>query len=716
MPKVIEEIRSKYILQILFKYVPFKRMIKIIQYNKALISKLNYTKKEIKNFLFFKKIIKPVANCEDYLPIIKRILIPNDINSNNYIEKLFCTYLNNIKLFIPQINQINGNEIILNNLNSIKISYNHQFIENFYDTSKTLDFKKLFNFCEEYGEKIKEITFMDNNIPDKFEIKEVNYIMKYIITHSNIQKVEDRNTNNKFSFYDKSKFLELLEFKEDIINTKDYKITKKDKNVIDVIKELKSYSLNFDERNSKVIKPFCQLILFNGNNLEELEITKIDSNYSYYFLNSLKNLKKLRALTILSICDNKLFDEISKLTRENSFYKLEMHLKNFEEGLNIINKNLNSLRELTIKISTKINENITIIKIISNIKNLKKLKIIADFPIFDENNIKYLSLNKVEYLEIPLYIKKNKFDFNIFFEKIPNLKYLNFYGINFNNNIKEENIKIISNLNINNNLKNLKKIKFFNSKKNSSFFIIELIKFLSKTNIKYNIKELKFENCDFDKETNFYNLIKLISSYKNIKYLIMNNISFEESEELNYDEINNFEKLEKLYLKCLNYEKSQIKIIYFLYKFAEKSKFLNEIGISSKGLNPYDINLIFIIIKNFKVLTKLNLFDNYSKKDYYTNEEECFNDLGINIGEIINYCMIDLRNINIKKEDNNYPKIFIEEFFHKKKVKNFCNRKENYFCYQNLVYDFQNSKNQLFLKDEKSSKFLLYKMIDKFQT
>ena len=251
MPKVIEEIRSKYILQILFKYVPFKRMIKIIQYNKALISKLNYTKKEIKNFLFFKKIIKPVANCEDYLPIIKRILIPNDINSNNYIEKLFCTYLNNIKLFIPQINQINGNEIILNNLNSIKISYNHQFIENFYDTSKTLDFKKLFSFCEEYGEKIKEITFMDNNIPDKFEIKEVNYIMKYIITHSNIQKVEDRNTNNKFSFYDKSKFLELLEFKEDIINTKDYKITKKDKNVIDVIKEIKSYSLNFDERNSK---------------------------------------------------------------------------------------------------------------------------------------------------------------------------------------------------------------------------------------------------------------------------------------------------------------------------------------------------------------------------------------------------------------------------------------------------------------------------------
>ena len=74
MKTFIKKVRSKYIIQNIFSYTSFKKTIKIIQYNKNLINKLEYTVDDIKNFFFFNKIIKPISNCEDYLPIIKRIL------------------------------------------------------------------------------------------------------------------------------------------------------------------------------------------------------------------------------------------------------------------------------------------------------------------------------------------------------------------------------------------------------------------------------------------------------------------------------------------------------------------------------------------------------------------------------------------------------------------------------------------------------------------
>ena len=118
-----KKIKSKYTLQNIFEYVPFHRTIKIIKYNKKLIYKLDYSVEDIKNYLFLNKIIKPISNCEDYLPILKRILS----SKNSYINIInyFCNYLNkNNNEFIPQINRIKGNEYILNKLNSFKIGYN----------------------------------------------------------------------------------------------------------------------------------------------------------------------------------------------------------------------------------------------------------------------------------------------------------------------------------------------------------------------------------------------------------------------------------------------------------------------------------------------------------------------------------------------------------------------------------------------------------------
>ena len=116
----------------------------------------------------------------------------NIIINNNQILNYFCQYINKNNKFIPQISKISGNEEILNKLNYFKIGFNNRFINNFYD-GEQIDFNKLSDFCNNYGKKIKEITFLDNSFPSFAHEAKAYYIMKYIIENSNIQRIEDGN-------------------------------------------------------------------------------------------------------------------------------------------------------------------------------------------------------------------------------------------------------------------------------------------------------------------------------------------------------------------------------------------------------------------------------------------------------------------------------------------------------------------------------------------
>lgn len=60
----------------------------------------------------------------------------------------------------------------------------------------------------------------------------------------------------------------------------------------------------------------------------------------------------------------------------------------FEEVLNIINKNKNFIKILSINIKEESN-NILIVKTLSNLPSLTDLKIIANFPIIDNQNINF---------------------------------------------------------------------------------------------------------------------------------------------------------------------------------------------------------------------------------------------------------------------------------------------------------------------------------------
>ena len=722
MKTFIKKVRSKYIIQNIFSYTSFKKTIKIIQYNKGLINKLEYTVDDIKNFFFFNKIIKPISNCEDYLPIIKRILSSKKFTFKQ-ISNVFCNYLNKTNnKFIPQISQIEGNEYILDKLDSFKLGFNKQILEyfsNFYlFEDKSLYIKKLSEFCKKYGKKIKEITFMDKEIENVLS-EDINYYtIIYIIKNCNIEKIEDCFSDNKMN----SIFMGIVDdekiFEKDYININNFEgEEKKDKDLICSIKKLKSYSLYFDKisdfMNNDLIKNLCDYILINGQNIEELEITKITKSSQLNFLNSIKNLIKLKSLIISTqINSSKFFQRLSKKVKRDSLCKLEINLNKFEDGFNIIDKNINSLTELTLTINHKMDSKI-IIKTISEITKLKKLRIISKFEILDEDNIKYLFLKNVEYLEIPLYVTNYLFDLNLLFEKTPKLKKLIFYGININDDIdkKYKNMKILDEFNLNIKfVQKLRKINFLNSDKKSSFIIIKLIEIFLKSNIKENIKEIKIDNCDFDEKVNFNVLLKLISSFTNIKSLSLNNNSYEIGEQINYDEINNFNYLEKFYFKGLDYEKNEIKILYFLYKFSEKCRVLNELGFSCKGQNPYDMNIIFKVVKNYRLLTKLNIFDNYSKSDYYSDKEVLSYLSGINIGELNNYCLCDLRNIDLKKENkinssvnfNQYNKLIIKDYLHQNNNNLISNKKEKYYSYQNFFKSISFSNKLCYSGKEKS--------------
>ena len=611
MKNSIRRIRSKYIVRILFDYVPLIKGINIIKYNKLLKSLLDLDSSKIKNYFLLQKIIKPIANCEEYIPIIQKLInFQNNkldiFNKNEDALDLFCNYFNKNAPFIPQINKINNNEKILSSLYYFKIGFSAHFINNFYNNENVFDFKKLFDFCSKYGKKIKEITFMDNNIPNLNDKKESYFIFKYIIKNSNIQKIEDRYFEGE-----KSVFLKLLDldYNDEIyekIYLKHDDYVKNQRNIMDIIKEIKYYSLYFvDYYNiSKIIKPFNDIICLNSKLLEELKLTKINGENSSSFINLIKDLNNLKSLTIESIPDNEsFFDDISKVIKENTLKKLEMNLYYFEDGINIIKKNSFSLNELTLKINHKKNNKVKILKTLYNLVNLRKLRIITKFPIINANDIKYLSFKELKYLEIPLYIKKGFFDFNSFFENIPNIKTIKFYGIQFDNiNEKEDkNNHFFKEFNIN--LKNillLRKIKFYNCKQNSSFFILQFLQFLSKVKIKDNITEIKIENCEFDKNVGINDIFRVISLFSELRNLHINNTIFEKGENFYYDKMNNLKKLEKFYFKGLDNQQNNLHLLSFISHLSEQCKNLINIGLSCKQLNSDDINLILRKLIDFQ--------------------------------------------------------------------------------------------------------------------
>ena len=385
-----------------------------------------------------------------------------------------------------------------------------------------------------------------------------------------------------------------------------------------------------------------------------------------------------------------MFDKISEKLSDNSLIKLNLNVNFFEKAFNIINKNKNSLKIVTINIQNKKEgDDIFIIKTLSNIINLKYLNINAHFQIINENNIKYLFLKEVETLNIPLIISKSIFNFNSFFEKIPKLNIITFNKIIFieKDEERKSNVNSMNGLTLKSELvKNIKKIIFCSSPKNSSFFILAFLKLFINTKIKFNINEINISKCHFPEDIGYNNILAIISKFINITSLSLNNISFEKEEQkINFNILKNLNKLEYLYLKDFNYKNINMNIGEFLLLLSLNYKYINELGLSCKEVDSKMINLIAPKIKNFRYLTKLNFFNGYDNSNTISenNNEQKFLITFLSKNSVLSilqtcnlerYCMIDLRNINIKIDIN-----FVNRYIAK-----YCNKNNEYFCYQRL--------------------------------
>ena len=103
-------------------------------------------------------------------------------------------------------------------------------------------------------------------------------------------------------------------------------------------------------------------------------------------------------------------------------------------------------------------------------------------------------------------------------------------------------------------------------------------------------------------------------------------------------------------------------------------------------------------------MVKINLFENYSNLDYFSNANiDDATTLNIDLMKIKYYCMIDLRNIDIISQYY-YPKIIINDSFHKERNKTFYKKNEKYFIYQNLFNNNINLTHLFYSKMEKTFK------------
>ena len=216
MKSVLTKISNSFIFQETINFIPLGRAIKIFKYNKSFLNKLNFTKKEARLILFMNKLVKPIANMEDYLPVLRKM-------HYGKIEQIFCKFLN-FSNTIPSITLKSGNEEILDLLNGFKICLDNNFKGLFYDYSEGIlefDPKIFLELTHKYAKKLKEISFMDNTFfysksNDKKEKENSLTLIKFLLFISTVNKIEDRY----FEDSDNSLFLDLLNSKYDIENYK----------------------------------------------------------------------------------------------------------------------------------------------------------------------------------------------------------------------------------------------------------------------------------------------------------------------------------------------------------------------------------------------------------------------------------------------------------------------------------------------------------------
>ena len=399
MKSILYNIKSKYSLQNVFGYLPYKTSLKLAKGSRYLSQCLNITLENYKKFYDIKKIIKPSYDINKYFSYldIKHEKDNNntylDFYGKNDIEKILYGCLNDASFNMALSIGEKGWEYIVKNIQKIQLIISPILIQNIFNKKIKHDF---FDILNTYKNNIKEISFsnFDEKNIMKFEtIKEIINIIENIFTNKNIDKKNNKQNN-------------INDDNPNIINNSE--IDKYNHNV-KKISFINSSILGYIDITSKFLDKIDNIIslskieeiMIDSMNFNEYQFTDI-MKYITKKMNSLKSLKinsfgsiKSHYADLNIVCNN-IFEQIEVIDLSNSFcisslisvlnakkrplreLKIKIFSNKNDMNWSFLNKSINTLEVFEIETKEKKDVNYNdIIEILNKMKKLKSLKIIG---------------------------------------------------------------------------------------------------------------------------------------------------------------------------------------------------------------------------------------------------------------------------------------------------------------------------------------------------
>ena len=124
---MLDDVKSKYILKIIFEKIKNKRKLNIIKYNKRIMIKLDITKEDFEIYITLKEFNKKYFNAIEDIEIKELILKERDI-SNKGLKDLVKIKFKELKVLNLSVNEISDINILekvnFKELNYLDLSYN----------------------------------------------------------------------------------------------------------------------------------------------------------------------------------------------------------------------------------------------------------------------------------------------------------------------------------------------------------------------------------------------------------------------------------------------------------------------------------------------------------------------------------------------------------------------------------------------------------------
>ena len=632
------------------------------------------------------------SNKSLYIIIILTILIDNYLNQANYEEKknndlneallkiaseIYLYHLKNLqkykiilyylgKLFViifnipnPISNFLNINKYIicLNDITSNSVLTDNEFI--LFIKVHLISLGNLFEkICEKNKNALNILTDENEKILINYYVEILVNFKDFIINNNEAIKLNNKifNSENNLNDFNFNTFSNGNFLTEENNNIKNFKIDIEKLNEFDKILNSFFYflilSIKDTNKGKKLIKTFDEEFNLKINNIKFNEIILL------ILLNKIKN--KINEPLISCLIDNlkeKINDEIyNNILIEFLIFIFDFNiLKEYRIELlsDILINNLDKENKIIEKIAKfikiKDNQFIFIIKLLLNLsQNFKIIDYDKKINLLQKINRNLLKIDKSN-------IKLNDFDKDDFFNIINNFNI-------YNNNTKEENVKLTNNSEYNKN-KNIviEYFKFFEVFINFTMSHINMQKIYdnieNKNIILLNIQKYIFQYINFSKDNKFINIyIEDIIAYFKLFINLINEYKFDLK--INFNSYKLLEKIFKNYhqnendLNLFNTFYIYNTILFILCLF----KKINNLQITLISEHNNIINLILKLNLNiseqFKnnipineyLDTKNNYFDLINKYknsviEYFNNN---YNDKNIELNKKI---IIDINNI-----------------------------------------------------------------------